>query len=152
MAIPALLPADAITRAIVSPTEGWVKRLLDVVAGVDAATAEGVIASLGGTCKVPPIRTKYPEGASAGKLAFPTLCRAEWRFLTPKPALGAGTTSDKRVMEATFADYLLQAIGSDARAKAILHHDLWRSGKRRRWKSECSPTGIYTEDYRWLKS
>ena len=38
----------------------WVKRLLEVGAVVSAATAEGVKASLGGTCKGPPIRTNYP--------------------------------------------------------------------------------------------
>ena len=83
---------------------------------MSAATAEGAKASLGGTCKGPPIRTNYPKGAPAGKLAFPNLYRAEWKFLTPLDALGAVTTSEKRVMEATFADSLEQAIGSAARA------------------------------------
>ena len=54
--------------------------------------------------------------ARSGEVDFPNLYRAEWKFLTPLDALGAGTTSEKRVMEATFADSLEQAIGSAARA------------------------------------
>ena len=60
--------------------------MLEVVAVVSAATAKGVKASLGGTCKGPPIRTNYPKGELArGGLTKcdPLICiRAEWRLRT----------------------------------------------------------------------